>query len=277
MYTRELFGFLYLDLDQILNGMDCPRHTRCYWVLAFKMEFHLPLQSTTVPAPSGADLVSASHPFCTRKPLCWDFLVLVSVADSAVGKKVTQICRIIYKGSSGHRGHGQSLHLPDSFRGEPFCSKGSWARAIQSMNGYSIPGTVLGAENITQGALVAAGRLENEFFSFSQHLSLCKFCLHLEFCPLDRNTQWLYLSLGISPSCVCRHDYLHEWVQNGPCSLKPESPWNSSWNHLERQKQMWLTWVLRLALLYRPHGIPAGVHTPIFPDPWNTTVPLMFF
>lgn len=40
------------------------------------------------------------------------------------------------------------------------------------MSGDRVPGTVLAAENTTQEALVAAGRLENRFFSFSQHLSL---------------------------------------------------------------------------------------------------------
>lgn len=54
-----------------------------------------------------------------------------------------------------------------------------------------------GAENTIQGALVAARRLENRFFSSKQHQPLCKFCLHLAFHP------WM----GILKDCV--YFYVH--------------------------------------------------------------------
>lgn len=126
------------------------------------------------------------------------------------------------------------------------------------MNGNCVPGTMLGTEHTIRGASVAAGRLENVFLSFNR-LSLCKFCLHLGFCPLDRNTQTLSLFLcpHISPFYVYRHAHPHEWGQNGPCFLKLGPPQTSPYDHPERQNQRWLSWALAPTLLYLPQGIPA--------------------
>lgn len=45
-------------------------------------------------------------------------------------------------------------------------------------------------------------------------ICLCKFCLHLEVCPPDRNTPspCLFLCPHISPFCICRYDLPYEWT-----------------------------------------------------------------
>lgn len=152
--------------------MDYPRHTLCYWVISFKMEFH---QSSAA---------WAIHSACSTPEKIY-FQLSTPLAPAGLCAKFSHQRLIVLQGESSfkyvesstnaHQGtdvRANPLHHLASFRGDPFSSKESLARAIHSMRGTYAPGTVLVAENTTQGAHVGAGVLENGFLSFSKHLSL---------------------------------------------------------------------------------------------------------
>ena len=176
---------------------------------------------------------------------------------SASGKGFTQICSHLHIFIRGQTS-GQSPSTPGPLQRGSLLWQAILSKGSPFKNRNRVPSTMLGTEHTTPGGFVAAGRLGNVFLSFNR-LSLHKFCLHLGFCPLDRNTQRLCLFLcpQISPFCVCRHAHPHGWGHNGLCFWKFEPPWNSSYNHPERQNQRWLSWALAPALLYLPQGIPA--------------------
>lgn len=75
--------------------------------------------------------------------------------------------KYVESSTNAHQGtdvRANPLHHLDPFRGDPFSSKESSARAIRPMRGNYAPGTVLVAE----GAHVGAGVLGNRFFLTQQ-------------------------------------------------------------------------------------------------------------
>lgn len=166
--TRAFFCFLYLD--QILTVMDCPRHTLCSRALSFKMEFTYLLQplmihhsACSTPRAALVSLPTFSAPPGLRAVRGKGFLL-----QARCSLRSAEPSRIAPQGTDVRA----NPFITQTLSGGSCLSNGPSSRAVHSMSGDCVPGTVLVAENTTQEAHVAAGRLENWFFSFNQHLSL---------------------------------------------------------------------------------------------------------